>query len=32
MVMGDYNNIRLHSKAFGGAPNYENMEDFDMAI
>ena len=32
MVLGDFNTIRLHSEAFGGAPNVEDMEEFDMAI
>ena len=32
MVMGDFNTIRLHSEVFGGAPNVEEMEEFDMAI
>ena len=32
MVMGDFNTITLHSKAFGGAPNPGDMEEFDMAI
>ena len=32
MVMEDFNTIRLHSEAFGEAPNSRDMEDFDMAI
>ena len=32
MVLGDFNTIRLHSEAFGGAPKSGDMEDFDMVI
>ena len=27
MVLGDFNTIRLHSEAFGGAPNVVDMEE-----
>ena len=32
VLMGDFNAIRLHSKAFGGSPSTGDMKEFDMAI
>lgn len=32
MVLGDFNTIRLHFEAFGGAPSPGDIEEFDMAI
>ncbi|XP_031737043.1 uncharacterized protein LOC116402131 [Cucumis sativus] len=32
IVMGDFNTIRLHSEAFGGASNVGDMEEIDMDI
>ena len=31
-VIRDFNTIRIHYEAFGGAPNIGVMEEFDLAI